>query len=125
MSELGQKLARRFAGIGAAGLLLAVPAAAWAHHGWSSYDETDPITLTGNLTDVVWGNPHGMAKMVWQGREWDVVLAPVSRMTARGLEQEEIVDGQQLTLTGYARRDGTPEMRIERISIGDKTVELR
>lgn len=114
-----------FVKLAAAGLVASLPAAALAHHGWSSYDETNPVTLSGPLTDVVWANPHGSAKMNWQDREWDVVLAPVSRMNARGLDQAEIDDGQRVTLTGYVRRDGTPEMRIERISIGDKTVELR
>lgn len=104
---------------------LALPAAALAHHGWSSYDEANPVTLSGPLKDVAWTNPHGTAKMTWQEREWDVVLAPVSRMTARGLQENEINRGQRVTLTGYIRRDGTAEMRIERITVGDKTIELR
>lgn len=108
-----------------AGLIAIAPVAAWAHHGWSSYNEAEPVTVTGPLKDVVWGNPHGTAKMNWQDKDWDVILAPVSRMTARGLTLQEISEGQRVTLTGYVRRDGTAEMRIERISIGDKTVELR
>lgn len=111
--------------IALAGSIVALPAAAWAHHGWSSYNEAEPVTLTGPLKDVAWGNPHGSAKIRWQNKDWDVVLAPVSRMTARGLTQGEIDKGQRVTLTGYVRRDGTAEMRIERIRVGDKTVELR
>lgn len=108
-----------------AGALAAVPAAALAHHGWSSYNEADPVTLTGPLTSVSWGNPHGTATMNWQGEEWDVILAPVSRMTARGLALKDIDNRQRITLTGYVRRDGTPEMRVERIRVNDKVVELR
>jgi hypothetical protein len=108
-----------------AGALAAAPVAALAHHGWSSYNEAEPVTLTGPLKDVTWGNPHGTAKMNWQNKDWDVILAPTTRMTARGLSLEEINRGQQVTLTGYVRRDGTAEMRIERIRVGDKTVELR
>lgn len=111
--------------LAAAALFAAAPTVAWAHHGWSSYDEANPVTVTGPLKEVVWGNPHGSAKMDWRDREWDVVLAPVSRMTARGLAEAEIDKGQRVTLIGYVRRDGTAEMRIERIRIGDKTVELR
>lgn len=108
-----------------AGLLAVAPVAALAHHGWSSYNEAEPITLTGPLTSVTWGNPHGTATMNWRGKEWDVILAPVSRMTARGLSLEDINNRQRITLTGYARRDGTPEMRVERIRVDDKVVELR
>ena len=37
--------------------LCAVPAA-WAHHGWSSFDQTRPIYLEGKAANVVWRNPH-------------------------------------------------------------------
>lgn len=103
--------------------LVAAPVA--AHHGWSSYDEAKPITLSGSLTRVSWTNPHGTAAMRWQGKEWAVVLAPTQRMDARGLTEAMIAPGQRITLTGYARRDGTPEMRIERVMAQGKTVELR
>lgn len=106
-------------------LAAAVPAAALAHHGWSSYDETKPVTLTGPLKNVSWTNPHATAQMTRQGKPWAVVLAPVSRMEARGLAPAEISQGQRVTITGYPRRDGTQEMRLERIKVGDKTVELR
>lgn len=109
----------------AAALIVAVPAAAYAHHGWSSYDETKPVTITGPLNSVSWGNPHGTARVNWRDRQWDVVLAPTSRMNTRGLQRTDIDKGQRVTLTGYLRRDGTAEMRIERIRVGDKTVELR
>jgi len=32
--------------------------AAWAHHGWSSFDQTRPIYLEGKAANVVWRNPH-------------------------------------------------------------------
>jgi hypothetical protein len=63
--------------------------------------------------------------MRWQGKTWDVVLAPTSRMDARGLTEAMIAPGQRISMTGYARRDGAAEMRIERVTAGGKTVELR
>jgi hypothetical protein len=36
--------------------LLALPA--WAHHGWSSFDQNRPIYLEGRARKVVWRNPH-------------------------------------------------------------------
>ena len=104
---------------------LAIPAAALAHHGWSSYDSAKPIRHTAPLTDVVWGNPHGAAKVAYQGKTWAVVLAPVLRMESRGLTREMLAPGKPVTLEGYPRSDGVPEMRIERITVAGKTVELR
>ena len=37
-------------------VLLALPA--WAHHGWSSFDQNRPIYLEGKARKVVWRNPH-------------------------------------------------------------------
>jgi hypothetical protein len=44
-----------------AGGLLALGAAvrpAWAHHGWSSFDQDRPIYLEGRAVSVAWRNPH-------------------------------------------------------------------
>lgn len=108
----------------AAALALA-PAAAFAHHGWSSYDESKPLTITAPVSNVTWGNPHGAARVTWRGKSWNVVLAPVARMEARGLTRAMLAPKKPVTLVGYARRDGTAELRIERVTADGKTVELR
>ena len=104
---------------------LAIPAAAAAHHGWSSYDTEQVLKLDARFTSVSWANPHGHATMTYRGRQWHVVLAPVARMEARGLTEAMIAPGKRVLLVGYPRKDGTAEMRIERISAEGKTVELR
>ena len=106
-------------------LSLAIAAPALAHHGWSSYDATKTIRVTAPLSRVTWGNPHGTAKVVWQKRSWDVVLAPTARMEARGLTRAMLTSRKPVTLIGYPRRDGTAEMCIETVLAGGKTVELR
>ncbi len=35
-----------------------VAAPAWAHHGWSSFDQGRPIYLEGTARKVAWRNPH-------------------------------------------------------------------
>lgn len=108
---------------------LAAPAlfatAALAHHGWSSYDAERTLRPTAEVLESHWGSPHGAIVIAMDGDRWDVVLAPVSRMQARGLARADIAVGQTVTVEGYPRRDGTHEIRAERIIAGDKTVELR
>ena len=77
------------------------------------------------LQDVSWGNPHGTARVSFRGANWDVVLAPTSRMESRGLTADMIGKGQTITLIGYPRSDGTKEMRIERVIVDGTTIELR
>jgi len=111
------------AAVAAVGLL--APVASFAHHGWSSYDADKVIKITAPLSEVAWRNPHGTAKVDYQDRAWTVVLAPVARMESRGLTEAMLASGKPVTLEGYPRRDGTPEMRIERVTAQGKTVELR
>ena len=47
---------RRHLILGGASALL-VPSA-FAHHGWSSFDQDRPIYLEGKAVKVSWGNPH-------------------------------------------------------------------
>lgn len=41
-----------------AGTALLALRPAWAHHGWSSFDQTRPLYLEGRAVGVAWRNPH-------------------------------------------------------------------
>jgi len=114
---------RRHVPIALAMLLAAAPLL--AHHGWSSYDAEQTMTLTVELEQVRYRNPHAEVEITHDGEPWVVVLAPTSRMSARGLPQGALVAGKTITIVGYPRKDGTPELRAERIVVDGKTIELR
>ena len=99
--------------------------AAWAHHGWSEYDSSKPLTLTGVIKDSGYEHPHGHVRLETPGKTWSVVLAPPSRMERRGLSKAALKSGTQVTVMGYPNREKTEEMRAERITVNGKTVELR
>jgi hypothetical protein len=107
------------------GLSLAAPLPAWAHHGWSSYDASKELRLTGVIRESGYEHPHGHVRLEADGKTWLVVLAPPSRMEHRGLTQAMLAAGTKATVVGYPKRDDPVEMRAERITIADKTVELR
>ncbi|HUP96765.1 MAG TPA: DUF6152 family protein [Usitatibacter sp.] len=104
--------------------LLAAPAA-WAHHGWSEYDSTKPLTLNGTILASGYEHPHGHIRLETPGKTWHVVLAPPSRMEARGLPPADLKKGATVSVVGYANREKPEEMRAERITAAGKTVELR
>lgn len=70
---------------------LVVASAAFAHHGWSSYDEKAPIYLAGTVQSVAWQNPHA-----------ELVVAPDAQALPPGLAtrsvppQEQPVDGARV-----------------------------
>ncbi|MCU0761574.1 MAG: DUF6152 family protein [Hydrogenophaga sp.] len=49
---------RTFLNTGVVTGLSAVGGTAWAHHGWSSFDQNRPVYLEGKAVEVRWRNPH-------------------------------------------------------------------
>lgn len=74
------------------GISLLVAPPLWAHHGWSSFDQDQPIWLEGRATKVQWRNPHV---------EFDLELKPgltlpADLATRRLPAQSAKVDGAKL-----------------------------
>jgi DNA/RNA endonuclease YhcR with UshA esterase domain len=99
--------------------------AARAHHGWGSYDAAHPLTLSGEVASIAFQNPHGILMLKVPDKTWEVVLAPPSRMIARGLRNEQITAGQRVEVMGYPSQVHGDELRAEWIKVADTTYQLR
>jgi hypothetical protein len=111
-------------GIASVAALLAASATAFAHHGWTGYEQ-DIQKISGTIEQPSYMNPHGSVRLKTADKTWTVVLAPPTRMEARGLTREMLRAGATATAEGYQHKTDTGEMRAERITIDGKTVELR
>lgn len=110
---------------------------AMLHHGWANYHQDRELDYTGIILSNDIGNPHtyidfrvleaeGDEENEVEIKEWEVVLAPVTRMRNRGLEDDSMLAvGDTVRVVGYPHRTIDNEMRAERIIIGDVTIELR
>lgn len=110
----------------ATGLLATAGAA--AHHGWSEYDATRTLNVVGTVQKVGFSNPHVVIDLQTtgpSGRTWEAVLAPPSRMQARGLPANGLRVGMTARVVGYPHKRTEGEMRAERIIIANDTTELR
>ncbi len=124
------RIVRRVTALAFAGALVVAIAAsvappARAHHGWSSYEADKPVKVDAPLADVRYRNPHAEVEVDSSGKRWLVILAPTGRMESRGLPPDSLKPGKVVTIEGYPRKDGTAEIRAERITVDGKTVELR
>lgn len=103
---------------------LAAPVA--AHHGWSGYDATRLVRLEGTVQAAAFDNPHAQVTLRTEERVYRLVLAPPSRMQARGLPGGSIKADDKVTVEGYPHRQEADEFRCERIMVnGGQPVELR
>lgn len=110
--------------------LALVLGAAWAgdaaaHHGWSQYDSNETLELTGEVQEASFDNPHATMRFEADGRTWLVILAPPSRMTARGLTDEILKPGATVTVVGHPHRSDSEEMRAERVTVDGEAFEMR
>src|SRR5688572_31199914 len=97
---------------------------ALAHHGWSGYSD-DIQKLSGTIEQASYTNPHGSIQLKTADKAWEVVLAPPSRMTSRGLTEDMLKVGTTVAVEGYQHKEDTSEMRAERITVNGKAIELR
>lgn len=58
--------------------------AAFAHHGWSSYDADKALTIETPVRTLAYRNPHAYITIDYEGREWHVVLAPSAAWSRAG-----------------------------------------
>ena len=98
---------------------------ALAHHGWSEYDASQPLQLVGTIEASGYEHPHGFTRLKTADKTWTVVLAPPSRMENRGLSMQMLAPGNRATVHGFPNRNKPEELRAERITIDEKTTELR
>ena len=87
----------------------ALPLAARAHHGWSSFDQDRPIYLAGTARQVRWRNPH--AELVL--RLVPELTLPVDLASRALPAQSAPVDGASLTARAALPRRRDAEWLIE------------
>jgi hypothetical protein len=107
----GETAMRRPFTVAVLALLTATPAA--AHHGWGSYDASNPVTLNGTIERVQPAGPHTTIWLKAGAKTWEIVLAPPSRMSNRGLPASSLRIGEAAKVHGYASRAHEDELRAE------------
>ena len=82
--------AMALAGVGISG-------AAWAHHGWESYDSAKQQKVTGTIAELKWEQPHAILWVNSGGKKLEVWLSPLQRMVDRGLTKDALAVGKSVT----------------------------
>jgi hypothetical protein len=113
----------RTVAVALAAIVAAAPAL--AHHGWGSYDANKVLSFEANVLESTYSFPHGEVVLLSEGKRWRCVLAPPSRMEARGLTKEDIAVGKTIKVEGYPSKAHDDEMRVERVTVRGRAIEMR
>jgi hypothetical protein len=108
--------------------LLAMPpiaaTTALAHHGWS-WTADGMFQLEGRVTSVYFGNPHPALDVDVEGESWVVELAPPRQSARRGITEETVQVGAEITALGNRSRDDAERrMKAVRLTVGGETFEV-
>ena len=105
-------------------LMVALATPILAHHSTTMFVNDNTITLEGTMTEVAMGNPHSLffldAKPVEKPNEpmknWSVEAPNPRRLNGMGWQRDTIKAGDKVRITGYARKDGKPQILFIEIS---------
>ena len=108
----------------ALGAALLAPAAALAHHGWR-WTTGENIELSGTITEARLGNPHGELTLDVGGTLWTVEVGQPWRNSRAGLEDGDLAEGVELTVSGEPSADPDEKLlKVERLWIDGVEYEL-
>jgi hypothetical protein len=105
---------------GIAGLLI-TSGLLLAHHSNSIYDEERFVKLTGTVSKFEFINPHVLIHLdvtddAGNVVTWTTLGGPPNRMTkGSGWTSKTFKQGEELTIVGFAFRDGRPGMLFQKI----------
>ena len=91
-----------------------------AHHGWS-WTTGANIELTGVITDVRLGNPHGRLKVDVNGETWLIEVGQPWRNERAGLKEGDLAKGVEIRVIGEPSEDiSEKRLKAVRLFLGDR-----
>ena len=104
-------------------LLTTIPAS--AHHAFAAeYDVNRVVTFSGTVTKFEWVNPH--AWLYVDGKDasgnavtWSFEMGAPGGLLRRGWKKTELREGDQITIDGYAAKDGRNVANARTVTLPD------
>jgi hypothetical protein len=112
--------------ISIAGVLTFASASLFAHHGAAAYDSRETITVTGEVTNFQFVNPHVLIYIAVTGEDGKVVewsgeltspnrLARMAQPGSVRWHKEILKPGDVIELTGNPAVSGAPSLRLLKV----------
>lgn len=91
--------------------LIAVPGVAPAHHSFAMFSLQKKVTLTGQVKDFQWKNPHSTLVVSVPGKDgatdWYIEMQSVGRIARGGWRRDTIKAGDKVTVEAHPLKDGS------------------
>jgi DNA/RNA endonuclease YhcR with UshA esterase domain len=109
--------------------LLLVSAPLFAHHGEANYDTDKAVSVKGTVTEFQFINPHTLVSLDVKNDKGEIekwsceARSPGMLVRVGGWDKTTLKPGDVITVTGYRARNGSPVMRLQKITLADGTVK--
>jgi uncharacterized cupredoxin-like copper-binding protein len=96
----------------------------FAHHGTSNYDRSKMVTVKGTVTKFEMVNPHVLIHFDVKNdkgviEHWTAETQAPNMLTRAGWSKSILKPGDEITVTGNPTKDGSPEMRMEKLILSN------
>lgn len=104
-------------------LFTAIPTS--AHHAFASeYDANKLVTVSGIVTTFEWTNPHALLYIDGKDAEgkagsWKFEMGSPGGLESRGWKKTDLKNGDQITVDGYAAKDGRNVANVRMVRLAD------
>ncbi len=103
---------------------MVVAQGALAHHGWG-WATDEEFEITGKITNVKLGNPHGEVALDVKGEKWMIEVGQPWRNESAGLTPEMLNVGRLITVHGHRSAKASERLvKAERVIIEGKSYNL-
>ena len=98
--------------------------AALAHHGWG-WATDEEFEISGKITQVKLGNPHGEVTLDVNGEKWLIEVGQPWRNERAGLTPALLSIGRMITVHGHrSAKESEKLVKAERVIIDGKSYDL-
>jgi hypothetical protein len=95
--------------------LLVTAASVSAHHSYAAYDREHPVSIEGEISQVLYANPHVLLTVRTNDAEYTVEWLSLYQVSRWVVAKGKLGVGDHIVLTGCALRDKT-EHRISLVT---------
>jgi hypothetical protein len=93
--------------------ILAIGFPLWAHHGNAAYDDKNPVTIKGSVTEFAWTNPHAQIYLDVKDDKgnvvhWSVETYSPGKLVRAGWTKESVKVGDQVSINLIPAKNGSP-----------------
>jgi hypothetical protein len=110
-----------------AALVVSAPLA--AHHGEANYDTDKVVSVKGTVSEFQFINPHTLVTVDVKNDKGEIekwsceARSPGMLVRAGGWDKNTLKVGDVITVFGYRAKNGTPVLRLQKLTLPDGTLK--